>query len=549
MPLHENEPFGRADFTNVPAPPRFCPLAWLSNHRRRAAVYSILLVVAATWASFYQLGEGLLHGDEAAFAYTTSRMAATGDWVVPYVGDSPHLNATPLYNWLTLLATPWLDDQPFRYRFWSAVFGVGCVLLTFALGAILFDVDLGLLAGLFLISNRAFLIWHGVRFGGMDAQITFFLTAAVVGYAWLHHKPGRRHWSWVALGVCIGLAWLSKPPVFGMVFFGAIGLHHMVVRRQERLRGPLLALAAALVVAAPWYVLLWFRLGNEALYQLFVFNSVTRALAPEGRDYLWCHTLCWKASITFRLTELALVAALACWMLDRRRPQWGLLLFVTGSFLVSLTVSARFSQYLYYAFPLLCVFLAGLFMESGPWLAVRFWARAGTFRPAVLAGTSLAALLLAVDTVRLLSSLAAPDMEYPPLRIYERLLSELDRGNCRFIMFSNYRSDRRHVGGRTWITFEDLYYGASLSRADWIDTVDELKRLLDDGRPTLVVLPPHLAQVPASPAVGDLRYDEWIELGGLDMRYPVLSFNGGTARLHLGDLRNFGRSDRNASTR
>ena len=146
----------------------------------RAAGYALLLTALAGACSFYGLSRGTLVGDEAAFAATTDHIRATGDWVVPCIAERPHLNATPLYNWMTAAVTPCLGDSTLGYRFWSAASGVGCVLATFALGAVLFGPEVGLLAGLLLAFNWDFLFCHGVRFGGMDALLAFFLTAAVL---------------------------------------------------------------------------------------------------------------------------------------------------------------------------------------------------------------------------------------------------------------------------------------------------------------------------------------------------------------------------------
>src|SRR5262249_27803373 len=149
---------------------------------------------------------------------------ATGDWVVPCIAERPHLNATPLYNWLTAAVAPCFGESPLAYRFWSAASGVGCVLATFALGAALFGPEVGLLAGLLLAFNWDFLFYHGTRFGGMDALLAFFLTAAVLCYAWAQARPARAGPAWGLLGACVGLAWLSKPPIFGTFFLAALSL-------------------------------------------------------------------------------------------------------------------------------------------------------------------------------------------------------------------------------------------------------------------------------------------------------------------------------------
>jgi 4-amino-4-deoxy-L-arabinose transferase-like glycosyltransferase len=526
----------RSDPVPAPACPRF-PWAWLLVFpRRRIVVDALVLTILAGICCFFRLSEGTLLGDEAAFACTTDRMRATGDWVVPFIADKPHLNATPLYNWLTLALVPWSDGTPLWYRFWSAAFGVGCVLMGYALGALLFRAEVGLLAGLFLAFNRNFLFCHGIRFGGMDAMLAFFVSAAAFCYAWLQTRPARAGRAWALLGLCIGAACLSKPPVFGGFFLTLIILHWLVTRRRGplavRVVGPLLAVAAGLLVAAPWYVLLWSRLGNPCLHVLFIYNSVDRALDPMLRDFLCCHRAVWDASSAFKLMEPGLACALGCWLTNQRRPQWGLLLFLAGGYLLALTAAGKAGNYIYYAFPLLAVLLAGLFLESGPRLVA--WRRPGLARTTALAGLGLAVVLVGADCIRTLRVLAGPVWVHPPVGIYERLGAELAQRRCRFVLFDFPFPDGTTASGRSSGNFEDLYYPAHMPLADRARDVKELSSLLEDGRPAVVLFPP--LTVP-QPRLADLRPEVRVAENRWPFyTYPVLAFHGAAAKIPPAEL-------------
>src|SRR5436190_4284932 len=162
----------------------------------RLAVYAVALTALGGWTCFYQLDAGMLVGDEAAFAHTTDRMQRTGDYVVPYIDgrDQPHLNAAPLYNWLTCLTADLFEDGNLRHRFWGAAFGVGCGLAALALGAVLFGPEVGFLAGVLLLTNFAFLFLHGARWCVMESGVAFFATLMLTCYA-TTAGPGRdRGW-------------------------------------------------------------------------------------------------------------------------------------------------------------------------------------------------------------------------------------------------------------------------------------------------------------------------------------------------------------------
>ncbi len=504
---------------------------WLSSSRLRIVTYAILLTVLAGFCCFYRLSDGTLLGDEAAFACTTNRMSATGNWIVPFITDKPHLNATPLYNWLTLAISPCFDETPLLYRFWSAVFGVGCVLMGFALGTLFFRAEVGLLAGLLLAFNRDFLFCHGIRFGAMDAMLAFFVSSAIFCYAWLQTRSPRAWPCWGFLGLGIGLACLSKPPVFGGFFFFLLAIHWVATRRGEalavRVRGPLLAISVTLLIAAPWYILLWSRLGTPALHVLFVHNSVERAIDPSSRNPLCCHDAICHASNAFKLTLPALACALGCWLTNYRRAQWGLLLFLAGGYLLALSTAGKALNYIFYVFPILAVLLAGLFLESGPRLAA--WFRPGLARVVTLAGIGLAVVLVGADGLKILRVLVGPAWVHPPMGIYEEIEPDVAQGRYRFILFDFPSPDGATASGASSGNFEDLYYPEKMPLADRARNIQELTSLLEDGKPAIVLLPP--LTVPQPQLTGLNPESRVAENPWPFYNYPVLTFHGASSRI------------------
>jgi 4-amino-4-deoxy-L-arabinose transferase-like glycosyltransferase len=508
---------------------------WCCSTPRRFAVYAAVLACAAGWACFFRLGEGTLGGDEAAFALTSERMLESGDWVVPYITDHPHLNATPLYNWLTLLTQPCFDQEPLRYRFWSAAFGVGCILLTLVLGTTLIHPEAGLLAGLLLTTNRYFIHFHGARFGGMDAMISFFITAAVVSYLRvLDGSPRARLW-WSLVGGCIGLAWLSKPPVMGAFFFATLIAHDLCTDRNRtlaaRLRGPLLALVVAVGVAAPWYLLVTSRLGTVALDQLFLYNSVRRALEHQPQlhyDPFYYLKLLVKSSFGFALIGPALIVAGLRMVAGSQRRKWGLLIVYPLSLFLALSVARRQSfTYLYPTFPISCVLVAWLLLQ--PWPASPGWlTRPSQVRRAAAWLAGVLAAWVVLHDARLTQGGYASRPIYPPWEVYQRVLPVLDRHQGELVLFGFQQPDL--------FFFEKLYYERHMPCARWIDRADELQRTLVDGKPTLLLLPQ-----PA--AMGSLRERgltlspeaQTVAKSGC-YAHALLAFHGALDGFALGDL-------------
>jgi 4-amino-4-deoxy-L-arabinose transferase-like glycosyltransferase len=516
--------------------PSLSPFLRFGSSRARRIIGVVALTLVAGICCFFRLSEGTLFGDEAAFACTTDRMQSTGDWIVPFLADRPHLNATPLYNWLTLAVAPWLDQTPLWYRFWSGAFGVGCVLMAYALGTVLFRVEVGLLAGLFTVFNRDFLFCHGIRFGGMDAMLTFFISGAAVCYVWIQTSCTKPWFAWGSLGLFIGLACLSKPPVFGIFFLILMTLHWVATSRLElprvRIAGPLLAVAVSTIVAAPWYVLLYARLGAPALHALFVYNSLDRALDATLRDPFCCHRGLWHASIAFKLTGPALVGAIGCWLAKEHRPQWGLVLFLAGGYLLALTAAGKAGNYIYYVFPLLAVLVAGFLLESGPRLVGRFWPRLVWVAPG--SGLVLAAVLVTADGANTLRLLAGPAWVHPPVAIYRRLAPDLEPGRCRLVLFDFPTPNGMTTRGTTLGNFEDLYYPPRMPLAQRVRDVKELSTVLSDGTPAFVLLPPRTTE---QPQLTELDPEVRVETNPWPCyTYPVLAFNGAAAKICSAEL-------------
>lgn len=55
----------------------------------------------------------------------------------------PYFNKPPLYMWLSATTYDLLPGFEFKYRFWSAVFGIVAVVMTGLLGAKLFRWEVG----------------------------------------------------------------------------------------------------------------------------------------------------------------------------------------------------------------------------------------------------------------------------------------------------------------------------------------------------------------------------------------------------------------------
>jgi 4-amino-4-deoxy-L-arabinose transferase-like glycosyltransferase len=526
-----------------PPPPANVPLVGV---RVRLAAYALAVVAWGSWATFARLGDGMVVHDEAAFAYTTDHMLASGDWVVPRISEhGPHLNATPLYNWLSALTAEWAGSGYLRYRLWAAVFAVAAGLATLALGTLLFSAEVGFLAALVLLSNRYFLFAHAARAGMMETGLAFFVTCLVACYAKASLSETRPRLWWALAGLSLAGAVLTKPPVMGGFFFAVVCLHHLAVRRdlpwRSRPAGPLVALVVAVVVAGPWFAALYDRVGRAGLESLFLFNSVGRAAeaggytVPQPPWFYADHVPKSSRAFGLALPAVALAGVLA--LLGRARLAWGLPALLSAAFIAALSCAAtKHTHYFYATLPLLSVLTAALFLVglgSPPLPGERFRV---AWRVLGFVGVVAAGILVWKDCRTAAKDVRKPRWDYPPAVVHEAMRPEIAAGRARLVLFA-YPDGSEYPDRTLGFTPADPYYGQfRLPLATRVRTAGELNALLADGTPTVLFLPPFLKFGALAKDGVTARPDRELFTRSEDHPYPVLLFRGAEQECDLREL-------------
>jgi len=255
---------------------------------------TILLVVAlASPLIFFGLGNhDFWITDEPFVAEVAREMAVTGDVVVPRLNGEPFLEKPPLYYGTVALCYEALGVTPLAARLPSALFSMGTLLATFALGVRLFGRREGFWGALLL--STSYLFSFAGHFSLVDPALSFFVTLAFL--AGVVALEGRtRPWALPALWFLGGLAFMSKGfvgPAFLLTGISAAAAW----RREWRFFSPrahALGVVLFLAVTLPWVVALWREGGGAYLREALVANSVGRcvpvaSLLPRG-DSLGTH--------------------------------------------------------------------------------------------------------------------------------------------------------------------------------------------------------------------------------------------------------------------
>lgn len=227
-------------------------------------------------------GAPLADPEESRTALVAQTMIQTGDWLAPHLqGQAYFSQPAPLF-WLVAAGQRLTGDLAWGGRLIDALFGLGAVLVTFALGRRLGGNWAGLLAGLVLAIGVASL--EPFRGHGLDMPFTALAWTAVWWFWRYEPAPGQacthRRARWLGFYAFCAAATLMQGPaglllpavVVWLYILAAVppGQRWGQVAESLYLPGILLYLA----VAAPWFLAMSLRHSSYA-YEFFVAQTLS----------------------------------------------------------------------------------------------------------------------------------------------------------------------------------------------------------------------------------------------------------------------------------
>jgi 4-amino-4-deoxy-L-arabinose transferase-like glycosyltransferase len=242
----------------------------------------LLLIATGLLLFCFGLGHyGLLDPDEPLYGETAREMIVLGDWISPYMNFKPWFDKPIFFYWQMIVAFKLFGVNEFGARFWSALLGIGGVLLVYRFSLLLFGSRRqALFSGLILSTSLEYVVM--ARASVTDMTLTFFLTFALFSFWWGMTRPEGRRAYW-GLYLFSGLATLTKGPLGVLLPFGTIGIYLLLTRRLAEIKrmrpigGGLLFLA----VSVPWYAGMYLLHGVEFGNTFLVQYNLGRFVTPE----------------------------------------------------------------------------------------------------------------------------------------------------------------------------------------------------------------------------------------------------------------------------
>jgi hypothetical protein len=197
--------------------------------------------------------------------------------------------------------------------------------------------------------------------------------------------------------------------------------------------------------------------------------------------------------------------------------------------------ATKHQHYAYSLFPFLSVAAAGLLFAGLPPRAPPDGSGDGqTRRSLAIAGVTAAIFIVQHDFRMIRAHMRVPRFDHPVVRLSAAMESDLSTGRSRLILYKF--PPPVDLGDFTLgFSFHDHYYVPRVRSAVHARSVEELRALLADGTPAVVVLPPLL---PADQLIGALPTlpDRSFLVRSSAYPYPVLTVHGVEQKFHLGEV-------------
>lgn len=221
--------------------------------------HALFLACVSAFYLIYDLGAGSIASwEEGVYASVALGILESGDALRLSLNGLPWSEKPPFFIWVTALLFDLFGVNELTARIFSAVCGVGTVLITYLIGCRLFGRWIGYLSALVLISSSHFLRF--ARFGMPDVPLLFMISLCV--YFFLKGEERNRYlvFSGLALGAAVmtkGFWALTVLPA--MWLYAAATGRAGLVGRSSYWVGVMLAVCMSL----PWHLWeIWLRVSQ-----------------------------------------------------------------------------------------------------------------------------------------------------------------------------------------------------------------------------------------------------------------------------------------------
>ena len=314
----------------------------------------LLALIISSCVLFFRLGSNQLQSwDEAIYAESAKEMLITGDYLTPRWNQEKFFQKPPLAMWATASLFKLFGVNETAARAFSALCGVGCVLLTMLIGRLFLSESLSFIAGLILLVTPHF-NYHA-RQGGLDVPLIFFMLLALYGF--LKAQVDSR-W-WILFGIGAALAIMTKGPGAAPLFV-AVGITLVLRPSQFWKSGRFwMGVGILFILGSAWHLGMIYLYGNEFLREYLGQQILARAArVVDTTPHGW---LFYVRTLFFGLLPYTFLLPFAIAQIWKTREfPTVLTIFSITVFVICTTVVTKQAWYILPVYPVLALAFASL---------------------------------------------------------------------------------------------------------------------------------------------------------------------------------------------
>jgi len=248
----------------------------------RPILFILILSALAAYLFFFRLGGmALTDPDETFYAQTSKEMLGRQECLTPYLYDKPQFEKPFLFYGLVEWSFKIFGVNEFAARLPSAKSAFLGLIAIYVLGALLFNKRVGALSAIILATNVEYVVLS--RACVTDMVLSTFMLLGVLFFFCGYLK--EKGYFYLLSSAMFALATLTKGPVFIILPATAIFIYLILSGDLKAVKKmPIFqSVLVFIVIAAPWYILMYKLHGKAFIDSFFGFHNVTRFLESEHR--------------------------------------------------------------------------------------------------------------------------------------------------------------------------------------------------------------------------------------------------------------------------
>lgn len=236
----------------------------------------ILLVIGYILLSANIRGLYIYALDEAKNSECAREMLESGDFIVPTFNQELRTDKPPLHYYFMIASYAVFGVNEFSARFFSVVFGVLTVLITYLFARRFAGQSVAILTSIIFLSSLHVSIQFHMAVP--DPYLIFFMTASFMAF-YTFLKTGNKAYLWI-IYISLALGSLTKGPV-AVVLPGLTFVTYLVITGKfngvtiKSFR-PGWGILLFLAIALPWYLAVHYKTGGEWTSQFFLKHNLNR---------------------------------------------------------------------------------------------------------------------------------------------------------------------------------------------------------------------------------------------------------------------------------